>query len=215
MSHARKYVEQVEAFREQPQHRHLLAPELLPTFLGGKLPVAARHGLSAEFEAIGGWRNFYPFIRAWAFSLRDWQAFLGWPEVPELEHTGIEATAFSAEPVLLSVWKLSGKGRSGLGLLVSEGDRAAWIAELTLQLLGSGFAPDLLVLLETGRAERVEPRFGEQVLRDIVGSASKLAKNGPHLPVNALTDPSRCRRCGFNHLCWADERSLTAFALSF
>ncbi len=214
--HARKYVEQVEAFREQPQHRHLLAPELLPTFLGGKLPVAARHGLSAEFEAIGGWQNFYPFIRAWAFSLRDWQASLGWPEVPQLEPTGIESTAFSAEPVMLSVWKLSCRDRSAFGLLVSEGDGAGWIAELTLHLLGSGFAPDLMVLEEAGRAERAAPRFGEQVLRDIVRRASKLAQNGPHLPVNALTDPSRCRRCGFHHLCWADgERSLTPFALSF
>lgn len=214
--HARKYVEQVEAFRQQPQHRHLLAPELLPTFLGGKLPVAARHGLSAEFERIGGWRNFYPFIRAWAFSLRDWQAALGWTDVPQMERTGIESTVFSAEPVHVTVWKLSGKDRSELGLIVSEADNTAWIAEWILLLLGPRFSPDLLSLLDTGRVERVEPSLGEQVLRDIVGLASGLAQNGPYLPVNALNDPSRCRRCGFRHLCWADgERSLTPIALSF
>ena len=217
MVHARKYVEQVGAFREQLQNRHIRAPELLPTFLGGKLPFAARHGLASAFEQIGGWQNFYPFVRAWAFSLRDWQAAFGLPAIPELERTGMTMKMFSAEPILLSIWKLRGSGRTALGLLVS-GSRyqTGWIAEVFLHSLNGIYTEDLYLLSEAGHAVRVETRLGPAVLRTLLERVSAITQTGPFLPVNALNDPARCRRCGFHHLCWVEgEPGLSPIALAF
>ncbi|HUF37158.1 MAG TPA: hypothetical protein VMN57_01435 [Anaerolineales bacterium] len=215
IGHARKYVEQVEAFRAQPQHRHIPAPELLPTFLGGRLPVAIRHGLSEAFEEIGGWQNFYPFVRAWAFSPRDWAGALGWREVRRMERTAIALEALWAEPVAFSAWRLSGDGRTVLGLL-APADRfaGAWIAGVAACGRSTVQREELYLLSETGRTSRAGGGFGVRANRDLIERASSAAREGPHIPVNALERPSLCRRCGYHHICWMErEDGLNPIAL--
>jgi hypothetical protein len=213
--HARKFVEQVEAFRDQNQHRHLTAPELLPTFLGGRLPVADRHGLAAAFENIGGWQNFYPFVRVWAFSLRDWQTALGWPAIRRFERLEITTTAFSKGPLQITVWSMAGPERTALGLLAGPGGRGAWCAEIISHCLGPGSVDNLFLLFETGQVQRVEARFGVEAIQKLIERSAGLARNGPFLPMNALNDPSSCRRCGFNHLCWENGgKGLTPIAVA-
>jgi len=212
---ARKYVDRVEAFRAQSQHLRVTAPELLPTFLGGKLPVADRHGLAGAFERIGGWENFFPFVRAWAFTVRDWQQMLGLPGTPKLERISISTGEALAEPALLSVWKLRAGRRSVLGLFEpADATIGEWAAEVYLHGPAAAQEEELFILSETGTGIRAVAKFGAGNIRMLVGRMTELARGYPGLPVNALKNPSVCRRCGYRHLCWGDgEEGLTPLAL--
>ena len=64
---------------------------------------------------------------------------------------------------------------------------------------------ELYLLSETGRASRAGAGFGVRANRDLIERASSAAREGPHIPVNALERPSLCRRCGYHHICWTEN----------
>lgn len=66
------------------------------------------------------------------------------------------------------------------------------------------------------QAAPCEVSFSEDKLPSLVERLAKLAADGPHPPLNALQEPVRCRRCGYQAQCF-DQRStrdeLTSLAL--
>jgi hypothetical protein len=214
MPAARKYVERVRAFREQPQHRHIRAPELLPTFLGGRLPVAERHGLDRASGRIGGWQNFFPFIRAWAFTLQDWQQELGIDGSATLDRSPGSSGGCFGEPLVLSTWRLQGGRRTVQGLFAAAESRQSSVPRILFHCLSAEDGAGFHIFSEDGTVSRSGVDFGFEVFRELVVQACEIARQGPGLPVNAFCDPACCNRCGYRHLCWADgENGLTPLAL--
>ena len=67
----RAYIHEVEEYRRQ---HPVDAPELMPTFRGGKIPVSRRYGSQNAIQHLGGdWRNLFIYVRTWAFLSQDWR----------------------------------------------------------------------------------------------------------------------------------------------
>jgi len=58
---------------------------------------------------------------------------------------------------------------------------------------------------ETGEAKHFDPTLSDRDLERVVQSLSNLAKNGPHPPLNALRQPSICKKCGYQHPCFKNH----------
>jgi hypothetical protein len=68
----RAYIREVEEYRRQ--HGNLRAPELMPLFRGGRIPVERRYGSQNAINNLGGdWRNLNIYVRTWAFLSQDWR----------------------------------------------------------------------------------------------------------------------------------------------
>jgi hypothetical protein len=55
---------------------------------------------------------------------------------------------------------------------------------------------------ETGAASHFDQVLSDRDLEKTVQSLSNLAKKGPHPPLNALRQPSICKQCGYQQLCF-------------
>jgi predicted Zn-ribbon and HTH transcriptional regulator len=55
---------------------------------------------------------------------------------------------------------------------------------------------------ETGEAKHFDQLLANRDLEKTVESVSNLAKKGPHPPMNALQQPSICKQCGYQQLCF-------------
>jgi predicted Zn-ribbon and HTH transcriptional regulator len=55
---------------------------------------------------------------------------------------------------------------------------------------------------ETGEASHFDQTLSDKDLEGMVQSLSNLAKKGPYPPLNALRQPSICKQCGYQHLCF-------------
>ena len=55
---------------------------------------------------------------------------------------------------------------------------------------------------ESGEANHFDQTLSDEDLERVVQSLSNLAKNGPHPPLNALRQPSICKKCGYQQLCY-------------
>ena len=88
---AQTYVNQVDAWRDR--HPGIDAPELLPTFPGGRIEMSRRFGHRAGIRKFGGrWENFFAYVRAWAFVVRDWEAAMRFPKHPQLSQVRLALT---------------------------------------------------------------------------------------------------------------------------
>jgi hypothetical protein len=221
---AKQYVEQVEAFRRL--HPGVAAPELLPTFDGGRLELSKRFGLKDAIDKLGRrWENFFAYIRAWAFLASDWEAemrFFGAPELVEcrlmLSLPGIR------RPVRFPAWvwrEQVGNGmRVVIGLLVKgrEQDELRFALARLAGLEGEKpwpLQPEVWAIgRESGKAEPFDSHLPADRLAPTVNRLAQLAREGPYPPLGALASPERCRLCGFTAQCYA-KSEISALALEF
>ncbi len=108
---AQTYVGQVDAWRSR--HPGIHAPEMLPTFSGGRIEMSRRFGQRAAIRKFGDrWDNFFAYIRAWAFVASDWEARLRFSEPPHFSQIRLALMLPGTPPSsLLSSLVLARSGR--------------------------------------------------------------------------------------------------------
>ena len=211
----RSYIREVEEYRRQ--HSNLQAPELLPFFRGGKIPVSRRYGSQNAIHNLGGdWRNLFIYVRTWAFLSHDWRIAM------QIERDS--GYTLKAEKVCLTlppdvrmpvqfdtwVWQVpvGHVTETRIGSLVSNGEQD----QLRLSLLRRSTTlgkqpwsntPAIFSLdRETGDANHFDQLLDDKDLEKMVASLANLAKKDKHPPLNALCQPSICKRCGYQQLCF-------------
>lgn len=218
------YVQEVQAYRSQ---HPIQAPETLPLFRGGKLPVARRFGSQNAINNLGGdWRNLFVYVRTWAFLSQDWRSGMGIERNADC-FVSMEKVAltlnFTRLPVQFDtlVWRVSVDQATEIriGALVERKEQD----QLRLCLLSRCGPPGkrpwpnrpMVFALdrETGEAPLFEQTLLERDLERTVQSLSTLAREGPYPPLNALRQPSTCRNCGYQSLCF-EKHSISQYALS-
>jgi len=210
----RAYIREVEEYRGQ--HRDLSAPELMPLFRGGNISISRRYGSQNAINNLGGdWRNLFIYVRTWAFLSQDWRSAM------LIERDS--GYSLNAEKVCLTlpgvrlpvqfdtwIWKVpvGHVTETKIGALVSKGEqdqlRFSMLSRCTT--LGKqpwSNTPAIFALdRETGNAKHFDQVLANRDLEKLVESLSDLAKKGPHPPLNALRQPSVCKQCGYQQLCF-------------
>ena len=210
----RSYIREVEEYRNQ--HSKLQAPELMPLFRGGKIPVSRRYGSQNAIHNLGGdWRNLFIYVRTWAFLVHDWRIAMQierdsgcvpWAEKVCLALYGVNL------PVQFDVWiwqvPVGHVTETRIGSLISNGEQDQLRFSLLNRCTTLGSQPwsntPAIYSLnrETGEAKHFDQLLANRDLEKTVESLSNLAKKGPHPPLNALQRPSLCKQCGYQQLCF-------------
>jgi hypothetical protein len=210
----RSYIGEVEEYRNQ--HSKLQAPELTPLFRGGKIPVSRRYGSQNAINNLGGdWRNLFIYVRTWAFLSHDWRIAM------QIERDS--GYTLKAEKVCLTlpgvhlpvqfdtwVWQVQvgHVTETKIGSLISNGEQDQLRFSLLNRCTTLGKhpwsnTPAIFSLdRETGEVKHFDPLLANRDLEKIVVSLSNLAKKGPHPPLQALRQPSICKQCGYQQLCF-------------
>jgi hypothetical protein len=210
----RAYIREVEEYRGQ--HKNLNAPELMPLFRGGKISVSRRYGSQNAIDNLGGdWRNLNIYVRTWAFLSQDWRINM------QIERdSGYQLTS---EKVCLTlpglnlpvqfdtwIWKVpvGHVTETKIGALVSNGEQDQLRFSLLRRCTTMGKqpwpnTPTIFALdRESGAVSHFDQILSDRDLEKLVQSLSNLAKKGPHPPLNALRQPSLCKHCGYQQLCF-------------
>lgn len=222
----KQYLEQVEAYRRH--HPHLPAPELLPTFSGGRLDAAKQFNHHAAIAKLGGaWPNYFAFIHAWAFVYRDWATHLKLPEnavfsAPRLALTveGVRKPAFvPAWAWEVALQEAPKTKRIILGCLEPEPHDQIKLALFHQAGLAGEKPwpqwPEIHELHPNGQTTPADLRLPDGMLPALVARLADCAKNGPHPPLPALQKAEKCRGCGFRAQCFTPKGELSALALGF
>jgi len=210
----RVYIREVEEYRRQ--HSNLSAPELMPLFRGGKISVSRRYGSQNAIDNLGGdWRNLNVYVRTWAFLSQDWRIAMLIERDSRYQLTSEKVclTLPSARmPVQFDTWiwkvPVGHVTETKIGALVSNGEQDQLRFSLLRRCttIGKQPWPNTPVLFaldrETGAASHFDQVLSDRDLEKMVQSLSDLAKKGPHPPLNALRQPSICKRCGYQQLCF-------------
>ncbi|MBI1856424.1 MAG: hypothetical protein HYR93_11265 [Chloroflexi bacterium] len=220
----REYVRKVEEYHKQ---NPVPAPELLPLFRGGKIDMARRFGSQHAINNLGGdWRNLFIYVRAWAFLSQDWR--IGMKIERDSEYIlscekVLLVLPFARLPVQFDVlvWKVpvGHVMENKIGLLVSrmEHDQLRFALMQRCNSSSKQPWPNIPTVFaldrETGEVQHYDQTLADKDLERIVQSLSDLAKNGPHPPLNALRQPSLCKHCGYQSLCF-EKNILSPHALS-
>ena len=209
----RAYIREVEEYRRQ---HPVSAPELMPIFRGGKISVSRRYGSQNAINNLGGdWRNLNIYVRTWAFLSQDWRINM------KIERdSGYQLTSEKVCLILPSlnlpvqfdtwVWKvpIGHITETKIGALVSNGEQDQLRFSLLRRCTTMGSQPwpntPILYALdrETGAVSHFDQILSDRDLEKMVQSLSNLAKKGPHPPLNALRQPSLCKQCGYQQLCF-------------
>jgi len=210
----RAYIREVEEYRRQ--HSNLCAPELMPLFRGGKISVSRRYGSQNAIDNLGGdWRNLNIYVRTWAFLSQDWRSAMqierdsGYQLISEKVCLTLPGVRL---PVQFDTWiwqvPVGHVTETKIGALVSKGDQDQLRFSLLKRCTTIGTqpwpnTPTLFALdRETGAASHFDQVLSDRDLEKMVKSLSDLAKKGPHPPLNALRQPSICKQCGYQQLCF-------------
>lgn len=219
----REYVHEVEEYRRQ---NPVQAPEILPLFRGGKIDMARRFGSQHAINNLGGdWRNLFIYVRTWAFLTRDWRIGMRIESdsnyILSSEKVSL-VLPFARLPVQFDAWTwrvpVGHVTETKIGLIVSRMEQDQLRFSLVNRCNPSGKqpwpnTPTVFALdRETGEVKHFDQTLSDQDLERVVQSLSHLAKNGPHPPLNALRQPSVCKKCGYQHLCFKNNL-LTPHAL--
>lgn len=223
LPHAKQYVGRVEAWRAAWAERGVPTPELLPFFLGEQLLLEARAGLDHALQVIGGRQNFFPFIRAWAFTILDWQRALRFPALPRMAPCTLHLNEPHGGTVVLQIWTLQAGARRALGSLAADARHPNLLLAGLLNLAVSADpafnAQELFALDAHGRAERIRSRWEAAELWRQVRRLAALAESGPCPPIQALHGAVCCLDCPYRQLCWLETRGadpqLTPLALEY
>ncbi|MEP0807255.1 MAG: hypothetical protein HRF47_17370 [Chloroflexota bacterium] len=220
----REYVRKVEEYRKQ---NPVPAPEVLPTFRGGKIDMARRFGSQHAINNLGGdWRNIFIYVRTWAFLSQDWRIGMKIERDSEYilsSEKVLLVLPFARLPVQFDVfvWKVpvGHVTETKIGLLVSRMEQDQLRFALMRRCHSSSKrpwpnTPTVFALdRETGEVQHYDQTLADKDLERIVQALSERAKNGPHPPLNALRQPSICKNCGYQSLCF-EKNLLSPHALS-
>jgi len=210
----RTYIREVEEYRRQ--HNNLRAPELMPLFRGGNITMSRRYGSQNAINNLGGdWRNLFIYVRTWAFLSQDWRAamLIGRDAGYSLNAEKVCLTLPGVRlPVQFDTWvwqiPVGHVTETKIGSLVSNGEQDQLRFSLLSRCTTLGKQPwsntPAIVALdrETGEAKHFDQLLANRDLEKTVESLSNLAKKGPHPPLNALRQPSICKQCGYQQLCF-------------
>lgn len=210
----RTYIREVEEYRRQ--HNNLRAPELMSLFRGGNISMSRRYGSQNAINNLGGdWRNLFIYVRTWAFLSQDWRAamLIGRDAGYSLNAEKVCLTLPGVRlPVQFDTWvwqiPVGHVTETKIGSLVSNGEQDQLRFSLLSRCTTLGKQPwsntPAIVALdrETGEAKHFDQLLANRDLEKTVESLSNLAKKGPHPPLNALRQPSICKQCGYQQLCF-------------
>ena len=215
LTEIRSYIREVEEYRNQ--HSNIRSPELLPLFRGGTIPISRRYGSQNAINNLGGdWRNLFIYIRAWAFLSHDWRSdmLIGRDSGYTLKAEKVCLTLPPGVrmPVQFDAWlwqvPVGHVTETRIGSLVSNGEQDQLRFSLfnRCATLGNQPWPNPPAIYsidrETGEAKLFDPLLANRDLEKTVDSLSNLARKGPYPPLNALYQPSICKRCGYQQLCF-------------
>ena len=209
----KSYVKDVQTYRSL---HPVQAPETMPIFRGGKIDTARRFGSQNAINNLGGdWRNLFIYVRTWAFLTQDWRIGM------RIERDSgyilssekvLLVLPFTRLPVQFDTWlwkvPVGHVMETKIGLLVSRMEQDQLRFSLLRRCNSSGKqpwqnTPAIFALdCENGEAKHFDQTLADKDLERVVQSLSNLAKNGPHPPLNALRQPSICKKCGYQTLCF-------------
>ena len=212
----RSYISEVEKYRNL---HPIQAPELMPIFRGGKIPASRRFGSQNAITNLGGdWRNLFIYVRTWAFLSLDWRIGMQIPNDSRYTLTSekvLLSLPFTRLPVQFDVWiwkvPVGHVTETKVGLLVtgSEQDQLRFSLVARCNPAGKQPWPNMPTIFAldrvTGEASHFDQILSDGDLERMVQSLSDLAKKGPHPPLNALRQPSACKKCGYQHLCFKNN----------
>ena len=221
---AQNYVNQVDAWRDR--HPGIDAPELLPTFPGGRVEMSRRFGHRNAIRGFGDrWDNFFAYIRAWAFVGLDWEARMRFPEPPHLSRIRL---AFMLpgfrRPVYYPAWswldQAENTRRVVIGLIENEGAQNQLCLSLAWRANPVGekpwpATPEVWALgRDRGNADHFDARLPKDSLPHVIEQLAGAARSGPYPPLAALRGWGQCASCGYRSQCYTDSGELSLLALS-
>lgn len=214
----RKYIDEVGKYRTQ--YGRILSPEIYPFFPGGTLDMGLRFGSQNAIENFGGdWRNLFNYVRTWAFLSQDWRGGMGidvksdYTFCAEKVHLVLPTYRL---PIQFDVWlwkvSVGHITETKIGLLgrSNEQDQLRFTLMRYCQPMGQQpwqNTPTVHVLDPlTGESKLFERKFAKRYLESIVDFMAGLAIKGPYPPVHALNQSPRCKKCGFQKICFQENR---------
>lgn len=218
------YVQEIQAYRSQ---HPVQAPETLPLFRGGKIPLGRRFSSQNAIQALGGdWRNLFLYVRTWAFLSQDWRIGMQIQRDARYSLSGekvLLTLPFTRLPVQFDTWiwrvPVGHVTETRIGLLVSgmEQDQLRFLLMGRCNPVGKQPWPNTPTVYTldrvTGEASPMEQTLADKKLESTVQALSTLAKNGPYPPLIALRFPAACKPCGYQQLCF-EKHFLSPHALS-
>jgi len=219
---AQTYVGQVDIWRDR--HPGIHAPELLPTFPGGRIEVSRRFGHRAGIRKFGDrWENFFAYVRAWAFVACDWENDMRFPEKPRFSQVRLALTLSGIRrPAYFQAWSWMGQIKSAqrvtIGMVSGQDQLRLGLARRT-GLVGDkpwASTPEVWVLDEkSGKADHFNDRLPEDTFLSVVEQLVDAAQKGPHPPLKALKGADQCNSCGFRAQCFRDKDEISLLSLSW
>jgi len=207
LDEVRRYIGEVKTARSRLPH--VRAPELLPTFPGGKIPLERRFGVRRELEAIGGEAGLFAYVRTWAFLIGDWRSGLPFGHHVDLQRLAAAFVMVGLSPLRMEVWAWAPRERPNepyaLHLLPGP---AVWSAVAgAMQSAGPAPWPNLPQIWVGEADGSIRPA------RDVPASTGAMAtwlvrigrevsrwKRAP-APLGLLDD-ARCHGCPFRTVCF-------------
>ena len=178
--------------------------------------MSRRYGSQNAINNLGGdWRNLFIYVRTWAFLSQDWRIAM------RIERDS--GYILTSEKVCLTlpgvrlpvqfdtwVWKVPvghvTETKIGCTGLQWEQDqlRFSLLRRCTTSANNPGPTrpPSLPWIVKPVKRNISIKLLSDKDLEQMVQSLSNLAKNGPHPPLNALRQPSICKKCGYQQLCF-------------
>jgi hypothetical protein len=219
---AQTYVGQVDAWRDR--HPGIHAPEQLPTFSGGRIEMSRRFGHRAGIRKLGGrWENFFAYVRAWAFVVRDWETAMRFPKPPQFSQVHLALTLSGVRrPAFFPAWswmgQIKGARRVVVGLIGTQDQLRLGIARRA-GLDGDKswpVTPEVWALDGVhGTADHFDDCMPGDMLPVVIEQLADAAKKGPHPPLNTLSGAGLCTGCGFRSQCFTDKGEISLLTLSW
>jgi hypothetical protein len=189
--------------------------------------MARRFGSQNAINNLGGdWRNLFIYVRTWVFLAQDWRIGMRIDRQSQYTLSGEKVNLtlpFTRLPVQLDTWvwriQIGHVTEIKIGILVPrmEQDQLRFALLSKCHPLGQQAwqnTPTVYALdRDSGEVDYFDSTLSDQDLERVVQSLSKLAKNGPHFPLNALRQSSICKKCGYQHLCF-EKKEISIHALS-
>jgi len=208
---AKRYVEQVTAARQRLPH--VRAPELLPTFPGGKLPLRKRFGIKEALEHIGGADGFFSYVRTWAFLIGDWLTQVHYPNIT-LE-TAEVSVAFAGvkRPYRMPAWFIryqhqdSNVSPPGIGIPASVPFAATVLYYFAQSQSKTAWKqqPQLWLFYPTGEIAPLDPLVSpDDMAAALLKVAAIASKEEAPYPLGSMASPDKCRFCPFKEVCFQD-----------
>jgi len=202
---ARRYIREVKTARSRLPHVN--APERLPTFPGGKIPLDRRFGLQRALDNLGGEKGFLEYVRVWAFLISDWRSGLPFP-APELRVIDASVAMPRFTPLRMRVWAFVDPTSHAPWVLFSPPAPKGLAALLFLaQAPGKHpwpHTPQVWTAHEDGRMEpaSLTTEAGHYAAWLAAYGQAVTRREHPPTPRGALE--GRCASCPFVHVCYVD-----------